>query len=175
MQGKQIETLTLQELFSSSTEGTFPFLIDIQHDELVWSDQSFGQENGHFRLINSTTAVRHNGKKYLPAVFSCTLPSEDGQKIGNTSITVSAIDRRIIEMIRTINTNPRCVLEAYFAKISDTEFVFNKLNHYEFEMTSVNWDNQTAKWNLVFDPAMQLSVPVDLGTKTRCPAAVEGE
>lgn len=174
-QGKQIETLTLEELLGSSTEGSIPILLDIRHDELVWNDGSLEQENGHFRLINSTTAVKFNGHKYYPAVFDCNMPTEDGNKVGNTSITVSSIDRRVVEIIRSITTNPTCVIEAYFTKINDSEFMFSKLNHYEFQMTSVTWDDTTAKWNLVFDPSMQINIPVDVGTKSRNPAAVVEE
>lgn len=167
---KNIDTLTIKELFSSKTDGSIPVLLDIQHDEIVWQDADTEQERGHLRLINSTTAVRYAGHKYLPAYFSYVMPKEDGSTIGNTSITISSIDRRVIEVIRSINSNPMCTIEAFYTKLSDSEFMFSKLNHYDFEMTSVSWDDTTAKWSLVFDPASQINIPIDLGTKTRCPA-----
>lgn len=170
-QGKLYDVITLKELFSSSTAGNIPILLDVQHDDLVWEDEGYGQENGHLRLINSTTAVMYAGHKYLPGFFQYTLPSEDGSKISNTSITISAIDGRVIEMIRKIYSPPKAVVEAYFSMIGETEFVFRKLNHYEFQMNDVQWNEQTAKWNLEFDPTLQLSIPVDKGTISRCPSA----
>lgn len=173
---KSIQTMTLKELFASTTDGTFPILIDIQSDQIVWnysgneSDYRHRQENHHLRLINSNAAVVCNGYLYEPAVFTCEMPSEDGSKVGNMSITISAIDQRIIEIIRSITSKPSAFIDSFFTKISDSQYIFSKMYHYEFQMTSVTWDNVTAKWNLVFDPSMQVNVPRDTGTALRCPA-----
>lgn len=171
-QGRNIESITLQELFASSTAGSLPILIDIRHDALKWSDPSLQQEDGHMRLINAPTAVRYNNKRYLPSVFTYTMPTEDGSKVGNSSITISAIDKRIIELIRSIKTYPIAVIEAFFTQPTDNTYVFSRLYHYEFQMKDVTWDNTTAKWNLVFDPVMQMNVPKDLGTKSRNPGVL---
>lgn len=40
-------------------------------------------------------------------------------------------------------------------------------------MKDVTWDDTTAKWNLVFDPVMQMNVPKDLGTKSRNPGVLQ--
>lgn len=168
--------MTLKELMSSSTVGTFPVLIDIQSEQIQWNydrsetDPRHRQEHGHLRLINSNAAVVYNGCLYEPAVFNCELPSEDGSKVGNTSITISAVDQRIIQVIRSITSKPTAYIESFFTKISDTQYVFSKMYHYEFQMTSVTWDRVSAKWNLVFDPSMQVNVPRDTGTALRCPA-----
>ena len=172
-QGRNIESTTLEELFASSTSGSLPILIDIRHDALKWEDPGIEQEDKHMRLINAPTAVRYNGKKYLPAVFSYTLPSEDGTKVGTSAITISAIDRRVVEVIRSIKTYPIAVIEAFFTKPDDNTFAFSRLYHYEFQMKDVTWDDSTAKWNLVFDPVMQMNVPKDLGTKSRNPSVKE--
>ena len=175
-QGNNIETTTLEELFASSTEGAIPILLDIQHDALFWDKDSEGdieQKNGHLRLINSSTGVKYKGERYYPCVFDFTPPSEDGTKISGASISISAIDQRIIKAIRSIPSPPKAFIEAFFSKISDDEFVFSKLYHYEFKLTSADWDNTSAKWTMVFDPALELNVPTDLATITRCPSIYE--
>lgn len=175
-QGREIESATLEELFSETTSGSFPVLMDIRHDALVWSSnkdkdiQDLQQKDGHLRLINSNTAVKYNGERYLPANFSYTLPTEDGAKVSQTSITISAVDRRIVELIRSIKSSPIAVIEAFFTKPTETSFAFSRLYHYEFKMKDVTWDDVTAKWTLVFDPVMQVNVPKDLGTKSRNPS-----
>lgn len=166
-QDRNIESITIEELFKQSVNASIPILIDIQHDDIKWEDNE--QENGHLRLINDSTAVRYENHTYLPAIFSFTMPEENGQKIGNTSVTVSAIDKRIVEIIRSINSKARCTFMAFFAK-QDASYYFSKLYNYEFEMDSVTWNGITAQWNLVFDPVMQLNVPRDLGTISRFPS-----
>lgn len=177
-QGRSIESTTLQELFGESTSGSLPILIDIRHDALKWSSinedgvSDLQQEDGHLRLINASTTVRYNGKRYLPSNFAYTLPSEDGAKISQTSITISAVDKRVVELIRSIRTSPTAVIESFFTKPTETTFAFSRLCHYEFLMKDVSWDDVTAKWSLVFDPVMQINVPKDLGTKSRNPAVL---
>lgn len=182
-QGKTIESITLEALFSSSDDGFIPVLIDIQHDAIYWGDVVMEdgevgdgiQVNGHMRLINSKTAVKYSGHKYLPCNFNFSKPSEDGQKISNTSITISAIDQRIIEVIRKLRSAPIAIIEAYYTKMNDVEFAFRRLNSYTFQMSTVSWDNKTAKWTLVYDPVSQTNVPRAKGTKTRCPSIAEQE
>lgn len=177
IQGKQINSITLEELFKENSNANVPVLCDVIHDNIKWSDSSNDQENGHLRLINAPTAVRYNGKKYLPSVFSFTAPSEDGKKVSSTNISISALDKRIVELIRSINENaPKLVIEAFYTKTTiDTNevYMFSKLYHYEFEMNSVTWDSTNARFNLIFDPVMQTNVPYDKATTLRCPAINE--
>ena len=177
MQEKQIEAITVEELLKPQTDGTIPVLIDIRHEDIVWAENtkeySGDQENGHLRLINANYPVMYNGHKYMPSVFSFTMPSEDGRKVGSTNITISAIDKRIIEIIRSVSTKPKAVIEAFFTR-QGNEVLFSKLYKYEFEMDSVSWNGVSAKWTLIFDPTMQLNVPRDLATQSRCPSVNNG-
>lgn len=177
-QGRHIETVTLEELFSQDTSGAIPILADVVHENIIWKDDSYEQENHHLRLINDTTAVKYKGHVYMPAYFGFVTPQEDGKKIGNTTITISAIDQRIIEVIRSITENPpRLIIETFFCKTKINErtaFQFSSLGRYEFRMTNVRWNETTAQWDLVFDPAMQLNVPVDTANEIRCPAVNKG-
>lgn len=166
---KNIESITMSELFDRASDGNIPILVDIQHGNIMWED-NIEQENGHLRLVNNNAKVKYQGKTYYPAYFSFITPSEDGQKVGNTSVTISAIDQRIIEVIRSIKSAPKCVFEAFYTRLTDTQIVFSKLYYYEFQMDSATWDGITAKWNLVFDSAAQLNVPRVLATVNRCPS-----
>lgn len=168
MGGRKIEVMTAEELLRPATSGSFPILVDIQHPEIVWKDESGDQEDGHLRLINANYPVKYSGHYYLPCVFKFTMPSEDGKKVGSTDITISAIDKRIIEIVRSVASKPKAVIEAFFTK-KDSQIYFSRLYKYEFEMCGCTWDGVSAKWSLVFDPAMQLNVPRDLATMTRCP------
>lgn len=174
-QGKKIESITIKELFDNPSDGNIPVLLDIQHEGIVWTDNSNEQENGHLRLINNNVQVVYQGKTYLPAAFSFTLPEEDGKKVGDTSISITAIDQRIINLIRSINSKPRCTFDAFYTKYNETQLMFQKLYHYNFEMDSVTWDGITAKWKLIFDPAMKLKIPVDVATINRCPSVNQNE
>lgn len=164
-----IETVTLQELFNGTSDGEIPILIDIYHPDIVWEDESTGQEQEHLRLINNNLSVKYDGKKYLPSHFSFVLPGVDGKKIENSSITISAIDKRVVDVIRSIKDRPVCTVEAFYTKLSDTRFSFSKLYKFKFQMSSVSWNGVSAKWELIADPANNVNLPRDLATITNCP------
>lgn len=168
-----IDSMTLEELFAQDTDASIPILLTIHHEEIIWADKTYEQEDCYLRLINTNIPVIFEGKKYLPAHFSFELPSQDGKKVGDTKITISAIDQRVIEIIRSINSNPTAEISAVFQKINDSEIIFKKLYHYKFEMQSVDWNGISAQWKLIFDPAMNVNIPADLATAQRCPAAYE--
>lgn len=170
---KNINVLTLEELYGSSLEGNIPILLTIKHDAISWDTNNEDYEEGVLRLIGSNTAVRYKGKKYFPCHFDFTPPSEDGQKVANTSLSISAIDRTIIEVVRKLRSNPIADIDCFYTKISDTEFVFSKLYQYTFEMSDVTWDEKLLKWSLIFDPVSQSNVPRALGTIQRCPGVNE--
>ncbi len=175
-QGKNIPVVTIKELMEQSTSSSIPILIDIQHDSITW-DEGDDQEDGHLRLVNDTVAIKYKGdddsiKTYYPANFIFTQPTEDGKTVGNTKVTISAIDQRIINVIRSITSKATAKFVAFFAK-QDSNYYFQKLYNYEFEMQSVTWDGITASWNLVFDPVAKMNVPKDLGTTKRFPSVNE--
>lgn len=172
-QGKNIESIALEELFSQNSDGNIPILLDIEHEDIVWDKDTFGQFNGHLRLVNNNVAVMYEGKKYLPSSFSFEIPGEDGATVASTNITISAIDQRIIEVIRSISSKPKANIVAAFTSIDDTKIIFSKLFHYTFEMSNCTWDGVTARWTLTFDPAMLQNIPVDKASAARCPAAYE--
>lgn len=178
IQGKNINSVTLKELFNEDTSGVFPLLADIQHDNIIWHDDSMEQEDGHFRIINDNAAVKYKGQRFIPCNFSFTFPSEDGKKIGNTTITVSAIDQRIIEIVRSINNIPPVlVIKSVYVRrtIEDKiAYEFHDLAEYRFKMNNCRWSESTAQWDLVFDSSMQINVPIDMGTEFRNPAINKG-
>lgn len=170
---KNIEAATLEELYAQNTDGFLPILVEIQDDNIIWQTKDAYDEDGYLRLVSGNIPVMFEGKKYRPAVFVFEPPSEDGKKVGNTNITISAVDRKVVEIIEQIETKPNVRIVAAYCKTNDEEIIFSKIYHYNFTMGSVQWDGVTAKWQLTFDTAMEQNAPVDLATEARCPAAYE--
>lgn len=168
-----METNVLEELHKRHSSGSFPVLIDIYHDRILWDSASLkkGFENGHLRIINDTRGVVYKGKTYLPSVFSYSPPSEDGKAEASASITVSAVDRKMLTVIENMHGSGTATITTIFEKISVNEVVFTPIKTVVFETGNVEWDKLTAKWKLSRDPITVLNVPRDIGTKQRCPSA----
>lgn len=175
---KRIETIALTELFKKDIEGTLPILVEIYSPELVWGDDDENYEDGYLRLVSDNVAIKYkkNGedkaKTYLPSCISYKPPAENGKEIGSATISISAIDYRVIQMIRSITVRPQVTVVASFMK-EGSKFYFAELNSRTFENSSVSWNKTAAEFTLVYDNVMKLQVPRDKATAQRFPACYD--
>lgn len=170
---KRIETIAMEEIFKQNMEGFLPVLVDIFSPDIKWQGSDDKQENCHLRLVNDTSDIVYKGKTYAASCFNFTPPTEDGKKIEGASITISAIDQRVIELIRLAEIDCKISIVASFAKQVDdegTKFYFTEMQNFTFTMKNVTWNRTTAQWTLVFDETMQLNIPRDLATEIKCPS-----
>lgn len=187
---RRITSATFKELSQKDVKGFLPILLDIKHSGIVWnysetSDSEvlkYRQQNGHLRLINNLQGVIYKGNDieahyYEPCSFNLKLGKEDGKAKANASITISCVDTRIIEIIRSIEEDLTCRIVAMFTRIESEEnqykYAFTKLYGREFEMSSVNYTSTSAQWELNPDSVMELNVPRDMGSKFRFPSINE--
>lgn len=184
MPRRNISTITFNEMTQKSQNAFLPILIDIKHTGIVWTDKSFNQENGHLRLICDTRGVKYKGddttaKYYAPCTFLYKKPKEDGKTKNKASISVSCVDTRLIEVIRSITENLTCKIVGMYTKIDSNngaqKYVFSKLYGKEFFMSNVTWDGISAQWDLDPDSIMDLSAPRDKGSVYRLPAIMENK
>jgi hypothetical protein len=171
---------------SDRTSALFlPVLLDIQHPEIAWGEQGdsqFIQQDGHLRLVNDIRGVMYKGDDtephyYAPCSFSAKMSKEDGKSKGTATLSVSAVDGRIIEVIRSVTEGVTCRITAFYSKIENennqVKYVFSKLYGKEFEMGSVTWTGTSAQWELNADGIMDLNAPRDKGSLFRFPAIMK--
>lgn len=179
---RKISTVVLDSMNQRSDSIFLPVLLDITHPEIVWGDVIEGdsiQQDGHLRLVNDVRGVRFKGNDlethyYAPCNFSIKLPKEDGKNKGVATATISAVDGRIIEVIRSVSEDIECQVIAFYAKIKNendaVQYVFSKLYGKKFQMGGVTWTSTSAEWTLDPDKIMDLNIPRDKGSMFRFPA-----
>lgn len=179
---RNVSAQTFESMTQKSDSAFLPVLIDIKHPAIVWTSTDLEQQNGHLRLICDTRGVKYKGNDnevhyYAPCQFSVKMPKEDGKSKSNASITISCIDSRVIEVIRSITESITCNIVAMYAKIKTSEgkqvYSFSKLYGRKFEMGSVTWNGISAQWDLNPDSRLDLSIPRDKGSSFRCPSIME--
>lgn len=172
------------ESSAQETDASFlPVLLDIRHSGIYWGSQTeeggTSQENGHLRLINDVRGVKYKGDDpvphwYAPCTFSFKPGKDDGKNKANASITISAADSRIIEVIRSIEEDLMCQVVALYGKVKNNDgkvsYAFTKVYGKEFEMTSVDWDGISAQWTLNPDSTLDMNTPRDKGSLFRFPS-----
>ena len=174
MNEKKIQTIALEEIWKQNSDGYLPVLVEIYNPDIVWDDNSLEQENMYLRVVNDTNNIVYKGKKYLAASFTYKPPEEDGKKISDASITISTIDTRVIQFIRSIELPSEVTIIAAFAK-NDTTYMFYPLDKLKATLPSATYNQTTASFNLVFKNAMTLNVPRDVATKNQLPSVNEND
>lgn len=174
MNDKNIQTVALEELWKQNTEGHVPVLLEIFNPDIKWNDNSLEQENMYLRVIDDSNSVIYKGKRYLPASFNFTPPEENGKTVGQASITLSAIDDRVVQMLRSIELQCDITVMAMFAKQVTTTggytYKFLPLDNLKSRMPSATYDRITAQLNLVYKDVLKLNVPRDRATKNQLPS-----
>lgn len=176
---RNINLLTAQELFSQDTDGYLPVLLEVHNPDIKW-ENGYEQENGYLRLISDVNKVKYKGKTWLPCAFDYTPPEKDGAKIGNASITISAIDARVRILLRTIRLKSEISIVAVFAKVKRDEisenisYKFVPLENVKFSMKSATSNSSSATFTLEVDSSLKQSIPYDIATQDRCPAVSNG-
>lgn len=169
MNEKPLQTLAVEELWKKNSDGYLPILLEIYNPDLKWGDNSLEQENMYLRVINDSNPVVYKEKKYIHARFEFTLPEEDGKTIGSASITLSAIDSRVVQMLRSIELQCEVNVMAAFAKNGST-FKFIPLENLKTKMPTASYNKITAQLNLVIKDVLKLNVPRDMATKEKLPS-----
>lgn len=178
MNDKNLTTVTMEEIWKSKSDGFIPALLEIYNPDIKWEEgNSMEQENCYLRVVSNTESVKYKGKRYLPCKFDFTMPEENGQKIGSASLTVSAIDSRIIEILRSIDIPCEITIKAFFAKKTDNNgrelVMFHPIDSLTATAPTVTYDKTTAKFNLVFKDALQINIPSAIATQDKLPSVVE--
>lgn len=174
MNEKNIQTVAMEEIWKQYTDGHVPVLLEIFNPDIKWDDGSLEQENMYLRVIDDSNPVKYKAKRYLPARFTFTPPEEDGKTVGRASITLSAIDSRVTQMLRSIELQCEVTVMAAFAKaVSDkgkVTYKFFPLDYLKAKLPTASYDRITANLNLVFKDVLQLNVPRDKATKDQLPS-----
>lgn len=169
MNEKHIQTLAMEEIWRQHTDGHIPVLLEIYNPDIKWNDGSLEQENMYLRVIDDSNPVVYKEKRYLPASFEFTPPEEDGKTIGQASITLSSIDSRVVQMLRSIELQCEVTVMAAFTK-SGSQYRFLPLDQLKAKLPSASYSRTTAQLNLVYKDVLKLNVPRDTATKNLLPS-----
>lgn len=166
---KQIQTVAVKELWNKDTEGYIPVLLEIYNPDIRWDDDSFEQENMYLRVVNDSNNVKYNGKKYLASSFSFKPPEQNGTKTSSATLTLSAIDSRVVQLLRSVSLVCEVTVVSAFAK-TGSSYVFYPLDKYKLLMKSATYSRITAELSLCVDEVWTMNVPRDIATKDRFPS-----
>lgn len=150
---------TLQQIYRLTSEGSFPAFLEIYHPEI---------DGGVWRLVNYRTDLVYNGNTYSAAIFTFTPPKYSDKQINNATISISAIDQSVIELIRKLSSRASAKIVAGFY-FEGGDLTIDPIEEWEFKLSSVNWTEISATWELLYDDRLDIQVPTDKMSAQKCP------
>lgn len=147
--------------FSRVKTGIGATLIKITHPDL--SDVMY--------ICDNNESITYNNIEYLPYYFTFEPPEQTDDSDGTATLTVSSVDRQIINMIRKASATVKPVVEIVAVWIDNDENdepVFSELSGYIFEIAGAQMDAKSAVLTLTVDTLCLYDFPGDEFNSSNC-------
>jgi hypothetical protein len=141
------------------TAASFPFLIKIDY----YDPDSKSTKTLHY--TNATENITYGADNYLAAAFSVQPPERDGAKIGDATLTISAIDQVLIEKIRATQIPAKLRFIAVIVYKEGSVAGIEPLEDNVFTLREARWDELSVSWSMRFDENMAIII-----TSVKCNA-----
>jgi hypothetical protein len=139
-----------RQIAQQRTSASIPFLIKITpYDEAPMF------------YVNSSVGITYKGDIYNAATFSIQPPDKDGSKIGDGTLTMSAIDQVWIQKIRAAEKPAELKLIAVIVYNDGVTTGIEPLEENNFTLRMANWNEISITWNMTFDENQSILVPAD--------------
>lgn len=133
---RKMSTAALAAVGAQQTSEVFLFVLDIS---LTIDDVL-----EHHYFVNNTRQIIRKGTTYLPLAFRITLPAE-GDEIAAATITIDAVDRQIIEVMRKAEDIPEVSFSLILASTPDADAEAGPFN---FQLKKVSYNSMSLKAEL---------------------------
>lgn len=134
-----------QALYAQETGEVFLLLLTIDHTSLA----------APIRVVNNTVDVISRGLTFLAFPFEITLPDDDAETLSGARLTISNVDRQIVQAVRSISGAPSVLLEVIMASAPDTV----EAGPFDFTLRQAQYDAQSVSGALVFEDILNMAIP----------------
>lgn len=107
------------------------------------------------RLVNNTVNLVSRGQTYIGFPFDLSLPSDLSEQLPEVQLSISNVDRRLIDELRAIESPMTVTLEVVTATAPDTV----EVGPYVFDMTTVSYDAERVSATLGYEPILNEPFP----------------
>lgn len=134
-------------IFASQSSSAFLILLTIDHDDLATP----------IRVTSDAVDTVSNGDTYSPFPFLISLPNETDDELARVKLTIDAIDRSIIETIRSLSSAPTVEMNVVLSDDTDTV----EAGPFNFTLRNVEYDALAVTGDLQFEDILNQQWPAD--------------
>jgi hypothetical protein len=144
-----ISPFSKRQITQQRTPASFPCLIEITHDD--YPDMYY---------TNASENITYEGKVYNAAAFSIQPPDRDGSRIGDATLTISAVDQVWTEKIRSTQKPAKLRFIAVIVYREGSISGIEPLEENSFTLRTASWGSgPSISWTMHFDENMAIIVP----------------
>lgn len=135
----------LTAMLAQATSEVFIELLTIDHPDLDFP----------LTFCNNGEAIESHGVRYEPAPFKATLPADAEDREPKATVTVSNVDRTVVQAVRALSGRPTFTIAVVAASTPEVyEFA-----PYKFEVIEVRGDAQNLEFDMVYAEFAQEQFP----------------
>lgn len=141
---RTLSATAVRELLAQNSGEVFLVLLTLSHPSMTT-----------LRLVNNTVDVVSRANTYLAFPFELALPADLAEQLPVVQLSISNVDRRLIDEIRGIESPLAVTLEVVAASALNTV----EVGPYVFDMTSVSYDQERITATLSYEPILNEPFP----------------
>lgn len=152
--------------FSRVKTGVGATLIKISHPDL----------DTPMYLCDNNDKIVYKGIEYLPYFFEFERPEQTDDTDGSATLTISSVDRQIINIIRSAPATIRPQVEIVAVWVDTDENgdpIFSEIEGYVFEIAGAQMNARSAICTLGLDTLILYDFPHDVFSSANCFGAVQ--
>jgi hypothetical protein len=134
-----------EAMYSQETGEVFLELLEISHVDM----------SSPIRVVNNTEAIVHGGNTYNAFPFKIKPPGEKQSEITRASLTIDAVDRTVIEAIRTITSPATVTYKVVLAATPDTV----EAGPFVFSLKGTSYTAYHVSGELVYEDRLFMNIP----------------
>lgn len=141
---RTLSPAAVRELLAQSSGEVFVLLLTLTHASMP-----------AVRLASNTEAVTSRGQVFLAFPFSLDLPADLAEQLVTVQLSISNVDRRLVQALRSIADPIAVTLEVVTAGSPDTV----EVGPYLFDMQSVSYNAASITATLSYEPILNEPFP----------------
>lgn len=152
---RTISPATLREMFAQETDSVFLVLLTLEHPDMET-----------IRVVNNTEDIVSRGNVYTAFPFDARLPPDVSEQLGTVALTISNVDRRLIDEIRVIEGPIAATMEVITASAPNVV----EVGPLEFDMVDSEYNVDSITSTLAYEPILDEPFPAGTFNPQQFPA-----
>ena len=145
---RTISQSTRDEITSTGSVVAFLTCVVIESDELA-SPLYFIQNN-----VDVVSSAYNGSQTYLAANFKVTLPNQEESTVQDSSISISGVNRQVIEAVRSITTAP--TVRTFVIREDTPDDI--ELGPFIFKLRNISYNKDTVSGSLLYEYTLRNNI-----------------